>query len=116
MSYVIGCAILSRMAIKDEKLFEKLLIPVRRVTFHKGFFRWPAHAILASCRSPDIVPLEQLRDDLSKYLLKARIVRNAFGPAAVRIYRDKNIASCQAYSLIITPGGIEIYASSDAGA
>ena len=104
------------MAIKDEKLFEKLLIPVRRVIFHKGFFRWPAHAILASCRSPDIVPLEQLRDDLSRHLLKARIVRNAFGPAAVRIYRDKNIAGCQAYSLIITPDGIEIYAGSDAGA
>jgi hexosaminidase len=27
------------MAIKDEKLFEKLLIPVKKVTFQKGFFQ-----------------------------------------------------------------------------
>jgi len=116
LSYVIGYAILSRMAIKSEKLFEKLLIPVRRATFQKGFFRWPARPILASPRSADCFALEQLSRDLTRKNLKARVDRNAFGPAAVRIYRDKRIENDEAYRLVIAQDGIEIFAKSDAGA
>ncbi len=104
------------MAVKEERQFVKLLVPVKKVIFRKGFFRWPARPILASPRSADVLPLEQLSGDLTKQFLKAGIVRNAFGPADVRMHRDKKIADDEAYRLIITGDGIEIFAKADAGA
>jgi hypothetical protein len=100
----------------DESQFAKLLIPVKKVIFGKSFFRWPARPILASPRSADSLALEQLSRDLTKKNLKARVDRNAFGPADVRIYRDKKIENEEAYRLIIAQDGIEIFAESDAGA
>jgi hypothetical protein len=104
------------MTIKEESQFVKLLVPVKKVIFRKGFFRWPARPILASPRSVDVLPLEQLSSDLTKQFLKASIVRNAFGPADVRMHRDEKIANDEAYRLIITADGIEIFAKADAGA
>ena len=104
------------MTIKEESQFVKLLVPVKKVIFRKGFFRWPARPILASPRSVDVLPLEQLSSDLTKQFLKASVVRNAFGPADVRMHRDEKIANDEAYRLIITQDGIEIFAKADAGA
>lgn len=99
----------------DKKLFEKLLIPVKKVTFQKGFYHFPAHSLLASPHKVDMTPLKQLCKDLSEHMLHVRLIRDAYGPAAVRIYRDKRITNCEAYRLIITPAGIEIYVCADAG-
>ena len=67
------------MTIKDERQFAKLVVPVKKVSFQGGYFRWPKQAVL-------------------------------------RIYRDKDIANCEAYRLIISREGIEIHAGADAGA
>ena len=104
------------MAIMDEKQFTRLLIPVRKVIFQKGRFRWPVRPVLASCRNTDILPLKQLNCDLANHFLKARVTRNAFGPASLRIHRDVKIADCEAYRITITQNGIEVYAGADAGA
>jgi hexosaminidase len=100
----------------NESQFAKLLIPVKKVIFRKGFFRWPTRPSLASPHSADYLGLEQFSGDLTKQFLRAYVVRNAFGPAAVRIYRDRNIANDEAYRLIIAQNGIEIFAKADAGA
>jgi hexosaminidase len=104
------------MIIMDENQFSRLLIPVKKVTFRKGFFYWPKQPILASPYSADILPLEQLSTNLSQYHLKARAVRNAFGPAALRIHRIKGIAGGETYHIAITPDSVDIYAGEDAGA
>lgn len=104
------------MTIREESKFVKLLVPVKKVIFRKGFFRWPARPILAGPRSIDVLPLEQLSSDLTKQLLKASVVRNAFGSADVRMHRDEKIANDEAYRLIITQDGIKISAKADAGA
>ena len=67
------------MTIKDERHFAKLVVPVKKVHFRDGYFRWPEQA-------------------------------------ALRIYRDKKIANCEAYRLIISREGIEVHAKADAGA
>ncbi|HUT31710.1 MAG TPA: beta-N-acetylhexosaminidase [Sedimentisphaerales bacterium] len=104
------------MTITDERQFARLLIPPKKVIFQGGAYRWPGRPVLASPRSADILPLQQLSDSLSRHSLKARMIRNAFGPAAVRIYRDKDIADCEAYRVTVAPAGIEIHAGADAGA
>ncbi len=104
------------MTIKEESQFVKLLVPVKKVIFRRGIFRWPARPILASPRSPDALPLEQFSRDLTKQSIKACVVRNAFGPATVRLYRDRKIENDEVYRLATTQNGIEIFAKSDAGA
>ncbi len=104
------------MTIKDERQFARLLIPVKKFSFQQGYFRWSKKPVLAGPRSADVLPLQQLVCDLSKQSLKARIVRNAFGPADVRIYRDNKTNNSEAYRIVIASGGIEIYAGADAGA
>jgi hypothetical protein len=104
------------MTIKEESKFVKLLVPVKKVIFSKGLFRWPARPILAGPRSVDVLPLEQLSSDLTKQFLKASVVRNAFGPADVRMHRDEKITNDEAYRIIITQDGIKISAKANAGA
>ena len=66
----------------------KLLIPPKKVTGRRGVFVLGASCVLASPSSADLTPLGQLREDLrSVGVAKARIERNAFGPATVRIRR-----------------------------
>jgi hypothetical protein len=62
------------------------------------------------------VPLQQLAHDLSRHAVKARLARNAFGRADVRVCRDRHIANGEEYHIIVTPAGIEIRAAADAGA
>jgi hypothetical protein len=104
------------MTITDERQFARLLIPLKKVIFRRGVYRWLGQPVLASPCSADILPLQQLSDNLSRHSLKARMIRNAYGPAAVRICRDKDIADCEAYRVTVAPAGIEIYAGADAGA
>jgi hypothetical protein len=104
------------MTIKDERQFARLLIPVKKFSFQPGFFSWPKKTVLASPRTADVLPLQQLRRDLSKQSLKARIVGNAYGSADVRIYRDNKTKNSEAYRIVVSPGGVEIYAGADAGA
>jgi hypothetical protein len=104
------------MTIKDERQFARLLIPVRKVVFQRGLFRWPKKPVLASPHAADILPLRQLEHDLSRQSLRAHLVRNAFGPAALRVRRDKRIAGPEAYRIVIKQDAVEIYAAADAGA
>lgn len=97
-------------------LFVKLLVPVKKVIFRKGFFRWPARSILASLHTADNLPLKQLSGDLTKKNIKANITKNASAAMAVRISRDRRIENNEAYRLIVTPDGINCYAKADAGA
>jgi N-acetyl-beta-hexosaminidase len=104
------------MTIKDERQFARLLVPVRKVVFQRGLFRWSKKRVLASAHAADILPLRQLQHDLSRQPLKARVVRNAFGPAALRVHRDKRIAGPEAYRIVVKRDAVEIYAAADAGA
>jgi len=104
------------MTIKEESPFVKLLVPVKKVIFRKGIFRWPARPILASPHTADNLPLKQLSRDLAEKNIKANITKNLFASAAVRISRDKKIANDEAYRLSISQDGIEIFAKADAGA
>ena len=103
------------MAVFKENQFEKLLIPVKKAVFQKGIFCWPACPILASPCSTDYLPLEQLKSDLKKQFLNARIIRDAFGPAAVRIFRDKKIANDEGYRIKINKNEIEVFSNTDTG-
>jgi hexosaminidase len=121
-----------------------LLVPVKRLTPRRGAFRWPAAAVLASPTTADLVPLGQLAGDLAALGVRARIERNAFGPATLRIRReptakraggaragkppaaprvgagthptDPSSIAREAYRLTIGPEGVEVAASGDAGA
>ena len=95
---------------------KNLLIPVRQCTAQRGRFALPEAAILASPSSGDTLPLSQLAADLAPLGVRARVARSAWGPAAVRLRRDKAVAGAEAYRLAISPAGIEIAASADAGA
>ena len=86
-----------------------LLIPVKKISRRKGEFHWPAQPVFVYTHSVDFLPLQQLRNDLSRHRIKARIAREDVG-AAVRIFRDKTIANPEAYRLIITDKGIEVSA------
>ncbi|MBN1393177.1 MAG: family 20 glycosylhydrolase [Sedimentisphaerales bacterium] len=103
------------MNVNDSQ-FTKLLIPVKKVIFGKGIFRWPERSILASSRTADGLALEQLSKDLSKQHIRACVNRNTLGQAAVKIHRDKEIENDEAYRLIVSKEGIEIFAKTDAGA
>jgi hexosaminidase len=96
--------------------FYNLLIPVKTILRRKGEFQWPAQPVLVYTHNADLLPLQQLWRDLSKVHLKARIAKEATGLAALRIFRDKTITNPEAYRIIITPNGIEVWAGADAGA
>jgi len=60
------------MTIKDEKVFEKLLIPVRKVSFKKGFFNLTDSSVLKmyqddSISNPDGYKIEILPDGIEIY-------------------------------------------------
>lgn len=94
-----------------------LLIPVRKTKLANGTFRFENGATLASPRSADAVPLEQLRDKLkSAGLKKLHITFDAATPAAVRIYRSASIPHAEGYRLTVAESGIDITVRTDAGA
>ena len=93
-----------------------LLIPVRRARPQRGRFTWPDAAVLASPRTADALPLGQLAGDLGRLGIRATTVHNAWGPAAVRLGRDRAAGDPEGYRLTVSPAGIEIHASTDAGA
>lgn len=99
-----------------------LLIPVKQCRASGGRFVVPAQAILASPSASDLLPLKQLADDLARVGMKARLARNAFGPATLRIHREREVllgpgaANDESHRLTISPCGIEIVARADAGA
>ena len=94
-----------------------LLIPVQRCSRAPGVFRWPEQAVLATPSADDALPLGQLAADLSRRChVRAALVRNAFGPAALRVRRDPRIAGREAYRIRIGRGAIEIAASAAPGA
>jgi hypothetical protein len=96
---------------------DKLLIPVQRAVSMNGFFRWPDKVVGASVEAADILPLLQLGDHLKQHIgIHLRIVLNAFDCASVRIRRCESIKGRDAYRINIHTDGIDIFASSDAGA
>ncbi|MCI0499868.1 MAG: family 20 glycosylhydrolase [Planctomycetales bacterium] len=98
-------------------MFDRMVIPLWKVSPAEGRFTWPARPLLASQRTADVLPLGQLLGDLQQQLgLGGRIAGNAFGPAAVRIRRDAGIRRPEEYRIRIRTGGIDIAAAADAGA
>jgi hypothetical protein len=92
------------------------LIPVKKYTGRPGCFHWPATAILSGFRAADLPPLQQLADDIARNRIgKAKFVLNSSGFATVSVRRNNHIKNPEAYRIIISPAGIEIYAASDAG-
>jgi hexosaminidase len=96
---------------------DKLLILVQRAVSVNGIFRWPEKVVLASVEAVDILPLLQLGDHLKQHVgIRCRIVLNAIDSASVRIRRCQSIKGDEAYRINIHTDGIDIFASSDAGA
>ncbi|MBT3199376.1 MAG: family 20 glycosylhydrolase [Phycisphaerales bacterium] len=96
-------------------LNKKLLIPVRRARRTAGAFVWGDQITLGSEVSPDALPLKRLGRTLRKLLgARSRIVRDA-DQADVRITRKDDICR-EGYRMVVSPGGVEILASDDAGA
>ncbi len=95
-----------------------LLIPVKRCRRLGGRFRFAKGALLASAHSSDRLPLRQLRDDLARAGVAARVRtgRGAPAAAAVCIRRTRRIENPQAYELTIRPEGVEIGARRAPGA
>ena len=94
----------------------ELLIPVQKCTRRKGAFRWPDGPILATARTADELPLKQLADDLRRKLgVRSQLARNAFGPATLRV-RPGDVNGPEAYRLTVGKDGVEVIASSAAGA
>jgi hexosaminidase len=93
-----------------------LLIPVRRFTAGRGCFRWPAEAVLAGESEADVLPLAQLALDLHRLGIRTTIRIGGAGPATVRLRRQAAVAGREAYRLAISPAGVELTASADAGA
>ena len=104
------------MVSLHRQLLENLLIPVKNVKFLSGKFQWPQKSVLSGFCDDDILPLRQLKDDLLKYSIIARLTRSSFGKVDLGIIRDKSFANTEAYRLLIKPDGIAIHSSSDAGA
>ncbi|MBN1973495.1 MAG: family 20 glycosylhydrolase [Sedimentisphaerales bacterium] len=94
---------------------ENLLIPVKKAAFQTGVFRWPQKPYLAGFCNDDALPLRQLKDDLFKYSVEARLARNPFGKAGLRVIRSKSSTNHEAYQLVIKPDGISVHSSSSAG-
>jgi len=95
----------------------QLLIPVQKYTRRQGAFRWPDRPILATARTADELPLKQLAEDLKgKLRTPARLARNAFGPATLRVARGNDLDGPEAYRLTVAKDGVEIVAGSAAGA
>ena len=95
---------------------ENLLIPVREVKFLSGIFSFPRNPIFASTNKDDGLPFNELKKDIAKYSLKARLAQNSFGKATLRTIRNKNISNPQAYRIIIIPEDITIHSCSSIGA
>jgi len=94
---------------------QELLIPIKKCQPVDGQFRLPDVCVLAGIHAADALPLDQLRADLAKLRLGARIKPDAAG-ATVTLRRDHTITHPDAYRLFVLPAGVEIVAGTDAGA
>jgi hexosaminidase len=92
------------------------LIPVRKYSARSGSLRLTGLVLLASQEEADILPLAQLAVDLAAAGLRPTVTIDDVPRAAIRIRRDKSVRGSEAYSLTVSPTGVEIVASADAGA
>jgi hypothetical protein len=102
--------------IKDESRFAELLIPVKKVVFLQGSFRWPKKTLFVSPYNTDNLPLRQLGNKLSQYGIKTYAAPKTSGTATLRMVRCSDIKNPEAYGITISSEGINIYAGEDAGA
>jgi hexosaminidase len=93
-----------------------LLIPVQKVHRGRGRLVWPKLITMASTSTVDTLPLQQLAGDLRQQKRRVKLTHNAFGPATLRIQRDRSIEHQEGYQLAIMANEINIIASDDAGA
>ncbi len=98
-----------------EQSLENLLIPVKKAEFLTGVFRWPQKTVLSGFCGDDTLPLRQLKTDLLKYTIEARLTKNPFDKADLKVIRNTNITNSEAYRLVIKSDGISVYSSSNAG-
>ena len=93
------------------------LIPVRKYIECHGVFCWPHVPVLASAATADVLPFKQLASDTVKLLgIKMQIKLNGYGPATVRVVRDRKRQRDEGYRINITPDEIKISARTDSGA
>ena len=106
----------SKTTGSNEKKFQRLLIPVKKVVLGTGSFRLSAESILASSSRADRLPLTQLAMNFNRLKLHVHITDVMPSQAALKIYRDKKIKNREAYHLTIDQRSISVHAGSDAGA
>lgn len=92
-----------------------MIVPVKSFKKTGGAYVLPRAVVLASPRTADDLPLRQLARDARALGRQVRRVYGAVGPAAVRITRDATGAP-ESYRMEITPAGVRITSSADAGA
>jgi len=100
--------------VSNEKKIQRLLIPVKKIVFDKGFFRISAQSVFASSSRAYRLPLSQLAI-CNRLKLPVHTTNIMASRAALSIHRDKRIKNREAYRLIINQAGISIYGCSDAG-
>jgi len=99
----------------NKNSLDNLLIPVKKVTFLDGTFRWPKEFVIAGFSKDDNLPLQQIKKDLLKYSIKTRLTKNPLGKTDLSIIRNKSIINPEGYRLFIKPDGIAIHSSSNTG-
>ncbi len=98
-----------------EHLLENLLIPVKKAKFLTGMFRWPQKTVLSGFCGDDTLPLRQLKTDLLKCSIEARLTKNPFDKADLKVIQDTSITNPEAYRLVIKSDGISVHSSSNTG-
>ena len=95
---------------------QDLLVPVRRFTARPGVLRLPESVILAGAGDADVLPLAQLAMDLDRLGIRSTVAVGEVPSAFVQIRRDPSVHGSEAYRLTVSPKGVEVHASADAGA
>ncbi len=94
-----------------------LVIPVRKCRTLPGTFTWPDVSRLNSSRDADAVPLEQLRDELRRFVGgRVMLSFDGAGQGSVVVRRDPAVKAAEGYRLEVQKSGVIISASTDAGA
>ena len=91
------------------------LVPPRTIRDHGSHYEFPSEISLSTIHRSGRLPLRQLRSDLSRLGVKARL-RSGASRAEVNLLRDRVISHPQGYRLRIAPDSIVIVASTAAGA
>lgn len=94
---------------------KEFLVPPLKVRRSRSRYEFPKEIILSSIHDADRLPLRQLKGDLADAGIEARLQFGA-ARADITLRRNRSITHAEGYHLRIEPKGIEIVASTSAGA